>query len=198
MREARSRAARDGVPATTALLETYERARDAAGAAAPPGMGVVPGPVRFLCDQSLGGLARWLRAAGYDAALAPQVPGHLLPDEAQRRGLVLLTTDTELLERRIVADGALRVVWLPSSLSVHAKLGLVLRELRLGLREPRCMACGGALAPRAREAVSARIPPRTARWKDEYFVCGGCDQLFWQGTHWERIVPLLQAAAVRS
>ncbi len=54
------------------------------------------------------------------------------------------------------------------------------------------------MAPRAKEAVSARIPQRTARWKDEYFVCGGCDQLFWQGTHWERIVPLLQAAAVRS
>ncbi len=183
---------------TTALLETYERARDAARAAALRAMGVVPGAPRFLCDQSLGGLARWLRAAGYEAALAPSVPGHLLPDEALRRGLVLLTTDTEVLERRIVADGALRVVWLPSSLTVQDKLGLVLRELRLGLREPRCMACGGALAPRAKESVSARIPPRTARWKDEYFVCGGCDQLFWQGTHWERIVPLLQAAAVAS
>ena len=153
---------------------------------------------RFLCDQSLGGLARWLRAAGYEAALAPSVPGHQLPDEALRRGLVLLTTDTEVLERRIVANGALRVVWLPSSLTVHQKLGLVLRELRLGLREPRCMACGGALLPRAKDSVSARIPPRTARWKDEYFVCGGCDQLFWQGTHWERIVPRLQAAAVTS
>ena len=24
-------------------------------------------------------------------------------------------------------------------------------------------------------------------WKDEYFVCAGCDRLFWRGTHWERI-----------
>jgi uncharacterized protein with PIN domain len=197
--EARSRAARDGLPTTLALLETYERARDGARAtAAPSGLAVTLGVPRFLCDLSLGGLARWLRAAGYEAAVAPEVPGHRLPDEALRRGLVLLTTDAEALERRIVADGSLLVVWLPSSLTVHEKLGLVLRELRLGLREPRCMTCGGALLSRAKHVVAARIPPRTARWKDEYFVCGRCDQLFWRGTHWQRIVPLLRSAAVPS
>jgi uncharacterized protein with PIN domain len=198
LREARLRASRDGVPTTTALLETYERARDAARATALPETDAARDAPRFLCDLSLGGLARWLRAAGYEAALAPLVAGHRLPDEALRLGLVLLTTDTEVLERRIVADGSLPVVWLPSSLTVHQKLGLVLRELHLALREPRCMACGGTLVPRAKEAVNARIPPRTARWKDEYFVCRACDQLFWQGTHWERIVPRLRAAAVPS
>jgi uncharacterized protein with PIN domain len=196
--DARARAAGEGRSLTAALVATYERVRDAARAATPraePDERSAPG---FLCDESLGGLARWLHAAGYEAALAPALPGHQLPDEALRRGVVLLTTDTEVLERRIVANGALRVVWLPSSLSVHEKLGLVLRELRLPLRPPRCMACGGTLLARAKDSVRARIPPRTARWKDEYFVCAGCDQLFWQGTHWQRIVPRLQAAAVAS
>jgi uncharacterized protein with PIN domain len=108
---------------------------------------------------------------------------------------VLLTTDAETLERRLVADGSLRVVWLPSTLSTEEKLSLVLRDLGLPLRVPRCMACGGELVARTKDAVRPRIPPRTALWKDEYFVCASCDRLFWQGTHWERIVPALRAAA---
>jgi len=147
---------------------------------------------RFLCDPSLGGLARWLRAAGYEARLAPGVPGHRLPDEALRRGLVLLTSEAEVLDRRIVADGSLVVVWVPSALTMAEQLHLAAVELGLTLREPRCMACGGGLVPTAKEAVRPRIPPRTAIWKDEYFVCAECDHLFWRGTHWERIAATLR------
>ena len=151
-------------------------------------------PPRFLCDPSLAGLARWLRAAGYEASPAPEVPGHRLPDEALRRGLVLLTTEAEVLDRRIVADGSLVVVWLPSALTMVEQLHMAALDLGLTLREPRCMACGGALVPTPKEDVRPRIPPRTALWKDEYFVCAGCDRLFWRGTHWERIERTLRRA----
>jgi uncharacterized protein with PIN domain len=151
-------------------------------------------PPRFLCDPSLAGLARWLRAAGYEASLAPDVPGHRLPDEALRRGLVLLTTEAEALDRRIVADGSLVVVWLPSALTMTEQLHMAAVELGLTLREPLCMACGGRLVPTPKDVVRPRIPPRTALWKDEYFVCARCDQLFWRGTHWERIERTLRRA----
>ena len=189
MAEGRARAARGEGDLAHALLRLQEtlrpRATTAGGESAP----------RFLCDASLGGLARWLRAAGYEAELAPGVAPKRLPDEAVRRGAVLLTTDGEALDRRIAADGSLRVVWLPTSLRVEEKLALVLRDLGLALRGPRCMACGGALEERAKESVLGRIPPRTARWKDEYFVCAACDRLYWRGTHWERIAAALRGAA---
>jgi uncharacterized protein len=149
-------------------------------------------PPRFLCDPSLGGLARWLRAAGYEARHASEVPGHRLPDEALRRGLVLLTSEAEMLDRRIVGDGSLVVAWVPSALTMAEQLHVVAVELGLTLREPRCMACGGGLLPRAKEEVRSRIPPRTALWQDEYFVCAECDRLFWRGTHWERIAATLR------
>jgi uncharacterized protein with PIN domain len=57
------------------------------------------------------------------------------------------------------------------------------------------MACGGALRRARKEDVRPRIPPRTALWKDEYFLCAACDRLFWQGTHWERIAGAVAAAA---
>jgi uncharacterized protein with PIN domain len=59
------------------------------------------------------------------------------------------------------------------------------------------MRCGGALAPAAKQSVLPRIPPRTALWKDEYFLCVSCDGLFWQGTHWQRIRETLAEAVGR-
>jgi uncharacterized protein with PIN domain len=203
--EARGRAMREEIPLARALteawfvrLEAAKRAwacRPSHGRPAPPWARFDDArPPRFLCDPSLGGLARWLRAAGYEAFLAPEVPGHRLPDEALRRGLVLLTTEAEVLDRRIVADGSLVVVWLPSALTMAEQLHMAALELGLVLREPRCMACGGVLVATPKEEVRPRIPPRTALWKDEYFVCAVCDQLFWRGTHWERIEATLRRA----
>jgi uncharacterized protein with PIN domain len=57
------------------------------------------------------------------------------------------------------------------------------------------MTCGGLLVATPKEEVFERIPPRTAKWLDEYFVCASCDGLFWQGTHWERIAKALEEAA---
>jgi uncharacterized protein with PIN domain len=174
------------LPATT----TTSAGADAAGADAERSP-------RFLCDPSLAGLARWLRAAGFEADVGSGVPGHRLPDEALRLGRVLLTTDADALDRRIVAQGALAVVWVPSALTMCEQLRMVAFDLGLAAREPRCMRCGGTLAAAAKEAVRPRIPPRTALWRDDYFLCLSCGGLFWQGTHWERIARALEEAVGR-
>ena len=163
-------------------------------------------PPRFLCDASLGGLARWLRAAGYEAsAMEPGAGGEPVA-EAQKKPAVLITTDSRQAARMNAAaegKGQPELLWIPSNLSRVRQLGVVLRDLDLEPREPRCMACGAKLRAVPKQEVADRIPPRTARWKDEYFLCTGCGRLYWQGTHWERIVERLQgerplaAAAVR-
>ena len=149
---------------------------------------------RFLCDGSLGGLARWLRAAGYEARDAGSLRGDRLVGEARRSRELLLTTDTRLWERRAVIAGEVAALWVPGGVEPPAQLALVLEDLLLPLRTPRCMACGGELRAVDKHTVLARIPPRTARWKDDYFVCDACDQLFWRGTHWERIEKRLRRA----
>jgi len=195
MARARRRRRREGASLDSCLAETYERVRAAVERRlAAEGAVRAPGPVAgFLCDASLGGLARWLRAAGYPAAAAPGgQPGDLVA-EAARLELVLATSDHRLLERRAVRAGTPVAVWVPSRLGRLEQLGMVLRELRLPAREPLCMSCGGELRPVAKESVRERIPPRTALWRDEYFLCAACGRLFWHGTHWDRIRRRLEA-----
>lgn len=152
-------------------------------------------PRTFVCDAALGGLARWLRAAGHVARGVSGAPPEAALRTAQRAGAILLTGERRMLERRDVRAGRVRAVCVPTTIAPHEQLTLVLRTLGLALLSPRCMACGGALRAVAKGDVRARIPPRTALWKDDYWVCSECDRLFWQGTHWERIAARLQAAA---
>jgi uncharacterized protein with PIN domain len=204
LRRGRTRAERQNLPLAQAFAQVYEFTRQrvqrrlvvtgSCSLVEPPWDRFGHEPPRFLCDAGLGGLARWLRAAGYEARWAPDAGGGALVGDALQGGLVLLTTDSRVMERRVIRDGSSLALWLPSTLTRHELLTMVFRDLGLSLRAPRCMACGGELVPTPKQEVAPRIPPRTARWKDDYFVCARCDHLFWQGTHWERIETRLQAS----
>lgn len=152
-----------------------------------------PAPALFLCDAGLGGLARWLRAAGYEAAWQPDIADDELLRQARQVGATVLTTDGMLMERRLLRDRIIPAFWLPPTLRIPEQLALVFREFGLTLRGPRCMSCGGELRRGSKEALHERIPPRTYRWLNEFFVCSRCNKLFWHGTHWQRIVGTLTA-----
>lgn len=201
MGRAQQRALREGIEEVDAFTRLYEETRIrverrlavmAACEVTPPSSAPPPPEPRFLCDGSLGGLARWLRAAGYRAEATRGARDALLR-ETLRTGAFLVTTDARLLDRKAVRDGVIPALWVPSGLDVVRQLGMVLRDLGLRPRDPRCMACGGRMEPVEKAEVAARIPPRTARWLDTYFVCGKCGRLFWKGTHWERIEARLRS-----
>jgi uncharacterized protein with PIN domain len=142
---------------------------------------------RFLCDAGLGGLSRWLRAAGYEAIWFPDIDDAEVLRRAAQLHATLLTTDSLMMERGVLRDGFIPALWVPPTFKKQEQLALVLREFNLGTHEPRCMKCGGELHPVEKESVRDRIPPRTLRWIDEYFACSQCGQLFWKGTHWQKI-----------
>jgi uncharacterized protein with PIN domain len=187
---ARHISARDGISLAEALAQVYERLAIRKDFQAPT---PEADQSHFLCDAGLGGLARWLRAAGYEAAWQPDIADDELLREARRIRATILTTDAMLMERRLLRDRIIPAFWLPPTLSIPEQLALVFREFGLAIRGPRCMMCGGELRRAGKEALQGRIPPRTYRWLDEYFVCARCDKLFWRGTHWQRIMVTLSA-----
>jgi uncharacterized protein with PIN domain len=143
--------------------------------------------LQFWCDSGLGGLCRWLRAAGYDTLWEPCIDDNELVRRARSDARILLTTDSLLMERRLVRDRIVPALWLPPTLKIPEQMRLAIDEFQLTLRDPRCMACGGELRRTPKEQLRDRIPPKTWRWLDEYFLCSRCGQLFWRGTHWQAI-----------
>jgi uncharacterized protein with PIN domain len=146
----------------------------------------------FACDAMLGGLARWLRAAGFEAFWQADIQDWDLIRQARREGLVLLSCDTGIFRIGLVRDGDVPALLIPTGLSKREQLAFVLKELSLVPGPPRCMACGGTLRPVAKEQVRTRVPPRSFAWVDAIFECERCDQLFWNGTHWHQIAQTLE------
>ena len=182
---------RDEILLPVALNRLYESTARKLSHAQPSTAGKSPSseaeePI-FWCDAGLGGLARWLRATGYDARWKYGIDDAELVREAMKINAVVLTTDSGLMERGILRDGHLRGMWLPPALHIPEQLEAVFREFNLRQRASRCMACGGEIRRGDKEELRERIPPKTYLWLDEYFVCTRCGKLFWHGTHWKRI-----------
>jgi uncharacterized protein with PIN domain len=152
-----------------------------------------PQDITFFCDAGLGGLARWLRGAGYVALWDAGIADDQLLAKARQQNAAILTTDSMLMERRVLRDGVISSFWLPPTLSIADQLERVFQEFRLCIGSPRCMSCGGELVRGDKESLRERIPPKTFRWLDEYFLCARCGKLFWHGTHWHIIMQRLRA-----
>lgn len=148
----------------------------------------------FICDAMLGGLARWLRAAGYSAAFDVHIGDGELVRRALEEGRCLLTSDSGIAERYAVAEGLVRFVFIPMGLSTTQQLAHVIGALELLPKSSRCMDCDGELAVVPLAEVQHEVPAKVRDLCPQFFRCQGCGKLYWHGTHWESIKGRLQRA----
>jgi uncharacterized protein with PIN domain len=151
-----------------------------------------PDGPRLFCDVMLGGLARWLRAAGYDVSWRDYIADPELVRLAAAERRILLSSDTGIFKTGIVRDGEVPSLFVPHGLTVSEQLSFALRELKLPVREPRCMGCGGELREVTRESARGRVPERSWARHEQFWECGRCGRTFWRGTHWDRIAEQLR------
>jgi uncharacterized protein len=144
------------------------------------------GELRLLCDEMLKGIGRWLRAAGYDVAIADD-GGHDNELLARARGenRLLLTCDRKLAARAGDHPAA--------ALLATESLDDVARELstRLGidwLHAPftRCLVDNARLVPAGKADIAGLL--LTARQgAGRIMRCPRCDRVFWPGSHVRRM-----------
>ena len=149
---------------------------------------MVEGRARFLADCNVGKLARWLRALGYDATYHARIGDAELVAQALAEGRVLLTRDSDLMQRRPVASGAVRTILLRSD-QVEPQLRQVKEGLGLDLGQAltRCLECNTELEPKTPAEVAERVPPYVRATQVRYSECPTCSRVYWAGTHWARM-----------
>ena len=144
-------------------------------------------PPRFACDAMCGGLARGLRAFGYDTTYTPGIDDAVLVEHAARQGRILISSDGRLFERRLITSGRVRALRLPRGLDRRRQIEYVVRVLHLPPREVRCTRCNGPLRAVRAEDVADRVPARSLTFATAFYACQGCGKAYWNGTHWQRI-----------
>jgi len=147
---------------------------------------------RFLCDEMLGRLGRWLRAAGYDTVIAKSgQPDRQLLEQALRESRTLLTRDRKLAEFRhadrcveiLTADTIEQQVWV---LSQRHSINWLYAPFS------RCLLCNAPLIA-ADPARLAEVPPFSRERVKQLFTCPGCGKLFWDGSHVRRMWAKLRS-----
>ena len=149
---------------------------------------------RFLCDEMLQGLARWLRAAGYDTQSCPAgTPDRKLLEQARNEQRWLITRDHKLQELRH-AKGT--VILLKSNgteacaqeLMIHVPVDWQLRPFT------RCLLCNKLLTVAPAEKIE-EIPSDSRKLADPLLECTQCGKLYWSGGHVERLTKKLKKLA---
>jgi len=144
----------------------------------------------FACDEMLGRLARYLRAAGYDTTLADAGASDAsLVARARREGRTFLTRD------RAIADHAAArgvAVVLPTA-DLDRIAAILRRDLGVDwLHRPftRCLVDNTPLRPLADpHALPPHAEPEGAR------DCPRCGRAYWAGSHHRRMRARLAAWA---
>ena len=145
---------------------------------------------RFVLDLHLGRLASHLRMLGLDCLYSNTFEDQELVQISVEGGRILLTRDRLLLMHKVITQG-----YLLRSLDATEQLREVV--VRYNLRPwvkpfQRCMRCNHLLEDVAKETILEKLEPLTKKYYHEFKLCPACDQVYWKGSHYERMLALIR------
>ncbi len=144
--------------------------------------------IRFLADDHLKRLARWLRSAGFDTYWRLDIENRELYRISWVEKRTILT-----LDRKLWAPRLLRL----SSHDVKVQFREVMEAFSLDPFEhafTRCVVCNVLLEATEKETVADRLPERVRERCEHFRRCPSCGRIFWRGTHTERTLRFFEEA----
>lgn len=150
---------------------------------------------RFLLDGHLGRLAAYLRMLGFDSLYRSDYQDSELSELTYRENRILLTRDRRLLMRKNVKYG-----YCLRSLNPREQLLECVRRFELVdkiVPFRRCLRCNHPLKPISKDMILDRLEPLTKLYFDDFRICPACEQIYWKGSHYERMQELITHSTQR-
>ncbi len=144
---------------------------------------------KFIVDNNVGKLAKWLRIMGYDALFINPIEDNTLVDIGLREDRIVLTRDNHILRRRVTQNGSLHVIFINND-DLEDQLRQVIRTAGLDATSKlftRCLRCNQSLMLKSREEIKGLVPPHVYATQEKFSQCPNCGRIYWPGTHWERM-----------
>jgi len=143
--------------------------------------------VKFIADNNVGKLARWLRLIGYDTLLFRQKDDNQMIRIALSENRMVLTKDSQFMKRRLVTNGKLKTIHIKQD-NPKLQLQEVVKALNLNYHfKPfsLCLECNRALIARDKKEVENLVPAHVFETQTQYTECPACHRIYWPGTHWQ-------------
>lgn len=154
--------------------------------------------LKFVADSMLGSVARKLRIFGFDTLYVAHVEDSEVLKIGVDQDRVILTADKEFFKRIVKARAKGVLVGGSDELAdiVHILDKNGIHSIGVGT-ESRCSMCNGRLSTFDPSRVPAGIPEKVAANHKEFFKCGSCGKLYWEGSHMKRIRALANAIEIK-
>jgi len=148
--------------------------------------------MKFICDDNLGKLTKWLRTLGYDTLFFDPIEDGELVARALKDDRVVLSRDTQLSRFKFkLGENLLQI----ESDKPLAQLKQVLDHFKLKpnreLMFSRCSICNELLEKIEKEKIKDRLYPFVYNTQDHFVRCPKCDRIYWSATHVERMMKTL-------
>lgn len=147
--------------------------------------------MKFLCDQMLGTLAKWLRLFGYDTFYAnARINDIELIGIAKRENRVVLTRDKNFIHK--AKKEKIDIIEITTT-NLDDQLRQVLKDIVVnsGAVLSRCSLCNTVVQKIKKELVRNRVPHRVFENNERFWLCPTCDKIYWTGTHTDEIIRKL-------
>lgn len=142
---------------------------------------------RFIVDNNVGKLVKWLRMMGYDTLFFNGHNDSHMIAMALAEDRVMLTRDTQLMKRRVVTSGRVKAISVSSD-NPEEQIRQVIDILNLDCRfRPFsiCLECNQLLEEKSTSQVKDLVPPYVFQTQSQYMECPACHRIYWKGTHWQ-------------
>ena len=156
--------------------------------------------IKFIADNNVGKLAKWLRIIGYDTLLFKEKDDNKMIKLSLNGDRVILTRDTQLMKRRLVTEGKLKAMLINQD-NPKAQLQGIMKNLDLSYSFSPfslCLECNQPLAPQSKKEVQNAVPPYVFETQNQYMECPMCHRIYWRGTHWQAMVKELNNLAMKT
>jgi len=144
--------------------------------------------MKFLCDQMLGTLAKWLRLFGFDVFYSND---RLSDDElikiAVKEKMTIISRDKELIkrsEKQNLTTIFIKTIVLDEQLVKVASISPIEEKKIL----TRCNLCNTIIENIDKSDVEGSVPIKVFENNDEFWYCKKCKKYYWRGTHYDKII----------
>lgn len=153
--------------------------------------------LKFMVDQTLGRLGRWLRTLGCDTADYKGAIDRGFLNAARDEGRLALSRKRDMARRNY--RGTLIII---EEDQVEDQIRALIEKLRLNLEPDRiftiCLDCNAELMPVAKEDVRREVPEYVFATQEEFRNCPICGRIYWAGTHKERALAFIRQILKKS
>ena len=146
---------------------------------------------RFIVDVNVARLAIFLRMLGFDTVYHNRLTDPNIAEIAQQQKRILLSKDRNLLKRKKIEFGYLVRKTKPLQQLFEVVRLFDIKEQDI-LPFSRCMKCNGLLHPVSKAKILSRLEPLTKKYYNTFHLCGKCDQIYWPGTHREKMEKIVK------